>query len=364
MTARPEREGFRIWDAEQAVQAEEWIRLWETLPSGDIHAHPHYVRLFCRPGDRALCAAWESAQGRIVFPFVLRDLRREPYGAAAGKAACDLTTPYGYGGGACWDCPAPESLADSFWEAFDSWAAACGLVTEFVRFPLFVEHPLPYRGESSENRKVVARDLRPSTSELVESFSSNTRRNLRKAGRCNLAVECDRDGQNLSEFLRIYEDTMRRRNADAAYFFPRAFFEQLQHGLPGQYAYFHARHGGRVVSSELLLLSRNTAYFFLGGSDVEALPLSANFLLQFEIMRWAASQGKRWYVLGGGYRPDDGIFHYKQGFAPQGAIAFRVGSRVHDAEACRRLVDARRGWAQCSGEAWQPRPDFFPPYRA
>jgi CelD/BcsL family acetyltransferase involved in cellulose biosynthesis len=121
---------------------------------------------------------------------------------------------------------------------------------------------------------------------------------------------------------------------------------------------------GRVVASELVLLSGNAAYSFLGGTDSAAFRLSPNHLLKVEIIRWAAAQGKQWFVLGGGFQPNDGIFQYKRGFAPRGVISFHVGCKVRDEERCNRLIDARRRYGERNGQVWLPRPDFFPPYRA
>ena len=206
-TVHPAATGFNVWNAADPAQAARWLRLWETLPSQDIHSHPHYVRLFCGPADRAV-SAWESPQGKILFPFILRDLTAEPYCPADLRPASDLTTPYGYGGSACWDCPAPDGLADLFWPAFDAWAGAQGLVSQFVRFSLFDDETLPYCGSVAENRKVVLCDLRPPEAEIVRQFSRNTRYNLRKTGRFNLRVECDEQGLRLAEFLGIYEHTI------------------------------------------------------------------------------------------------------------------------------------------------------------
>lgn len=362
--AGPTGDGFQVWDAADAQQSARWLRLWQTLPSQDIHSHPHYVRLFCGPADRAVCAAWDSPRGKILFPFTFRDLTAEPYCPADLRPASDLTTPYGYGGSACWDCLAPASLAGDFWSAFDHWAQGQRLVSQFVRISLFDGETLPYCGPVTENRKVVICDLRPPEQQVVRQFSRNARYNLRKAGRFGLRVECDEQGARLPEFLAIYEHTMRRKQAESSYFFPAEFFQRLHAGLAGRFAYFHVWQGDQVVSTELLLLTAQAVYSFLGGTYHEAFNTGANYLLKAEVIRWAAARGKRWYVLGGGYRPDDGIFQYKQGFAPDGIWSFRVGTRLHDAAASRRLVEARRRLYEQRGEAWKPQSDFFPPYRA
>src|SRR6266508_3300359 len=155
-----------------------------------------------------------------------------------------------------------------------------------------------------------------------------------------------------------YEHTMRRRGASDWYFFPRSFFDDLVRGLAGQFVFFHALHAGQVVSSELILLSREHAYMLLSGTRAEAYPLRPNDLLRHRTVAWGAEQGLRAYVLGGGYEPGDGVFRHKRNFAPKGQLPFRVACLVHDASAAREL-EARRATAP----GWTPRQGYFPRYR-
>ena len=77
-------------------------------------------------------------------------------------------------------------------------------------------------------------------------------------------LKVDPTGELLDEFVHVYTATMTRRNAERRYFFPREFFEAIVRDLQGHFAFIHVLHGGRVISSELVLLSKRHAYFFLG----------------------------------------------------------------------------------------------------
>jgi Acetyltransferase (GNAT) domain len=126
----------------------------------------------------------------------------------------------------------------------------------------------------------------------------------------------DSDGSRLDEFLHVYTETMKRRNADRYYYFSRAFFETLIRSIPGLFVFSHVVHQGRVVASELVLLSRNHAYFFLGGTLADAFELR------------------------------------------------RIGTKVHDPAVAAKLVEDRRRCEQAHGRCWEPEPGFFPPYRS
>ena len=56
---------------------------------------------------------------------------------------------------------------------------------------------------------------------------------------------------------------------------------------------------------------------------------------------------------------EDGIFHYKKAFAPEGVVQFFTGQRIFDRDGYDRLVTARRNELSAPLVS-----DFFPAYRA
>ena len=56
-------------------------------------------------------------------------------------------------------------------------------------------------------------------------------------------------GERLEEFRHVYTATMNRREVGQGYYFPAAFYQQIQRGLAGQFAYAMALYEGRVVSA-------------------------------------------------------------------------------------------------------------------
>ena len=310
-----------------------WLERWQAWPEREVHAHPEYVRLFEGEGQ-PLCAVDDG----VLYPFLLRS---DPV---------DLVTPYGYGGA----FRTGEADADGFWRAFDAWAVEHGVVSELVRLSLFPERLLPYPGEREERLLNVVRDLEPGADELWMDYEHKVRKNVKKARRSGLRVELDETAERLEDFLRLYEGTLDRREASDRYRFSRDFFEHVRDRLAGHFVYAHVLEGDRVVSSELALLSATSAYSFLGGTEESAFPLRPNDLLKVELMLWAKTAGKRRFVLGGGYRPGDGIFRYKRSFAPNGVVPFEIGKRILRAEAYDALVERAGRSAE---------PGFFPAYR-
>jgi hypothetical protein len=350
--------GFQILNARSAPQRDDWLALWSSWPDREVFAHPAYVELFTEPCDTPLCAVLDSPEGGVLFPLILRPLAAAPWAEPCCNG-CDLTTPYGYGGPFAWGKTEP----DRFWCAFTSWTSEQHIVSLFARLSLFAEQMIPFAGDVEENRPNLVRTLELRPDELWMDYEHKVRKNVNRARRSGLEVEVDLTGRRLAESIEIYKSTLARREASRQYNFPQAFFRRIKDGLAGQVAFFHALHEGRVVSTELILVSASHVYSFLGGTLEEAFELRPNDLLKHAIIEWCMQKGMKAYVLGGGYEPHDGIFRYKKSFAPNGEVPFRTGKRVFDAGAYQKLVDMRRQWESKSGDPWTPRPGFFPTYR-
>ena len=133
-------------------------------------------------------------------------------------------------------------------------------------------------------------------------------------------MRVDPDGERLDEFLHVYTETMKRPRR-SNYLFSREFFESLLRGLRAG-GTVHVVHDGKVVSSELVMLSQRHASFFLGGTLAESFDLRPNDLLQVETLQWCRNAGKKSLVLGGGYKGSEGLGKGKRCFAPGGEGLF------------------------------------------
>jgi hypothetical protein len=352
---------LRVLDASSARDLEAWLHAWRRWPEREPMAHPEYVRLFAGRSDRAIAVFAEAEGVRVLFPLVLRPLAAEPW-AARGEDRWDASSPYGYGGPFAWGSGDLDRAAAAFWRGYEGWCARARVVCTFARLSLFPEQLAPPRGVEVRGANVVV-PLAGGRDALWRGYDRDLRRRIRVARREGVAAEVDRDGTRLAEFHAVYLHTMRRRAAEGWYHFERGFFERMVERLRGQLAFVHAVRDGRVLSSEIVLLSARGAYAFLGGTLADAFRLQPNVLLRHATAEWAMAEGKERYVLGGGRGPDDSLLRYKRAFAPGADVPFRTASLVHDELAYHALARGRAAAARAGGEPWTPRPAFFPAYR-
>lgn len=355
---------FQVLDADNPADLTAWLEMWHRWPHREVFAHPSYLKLYSDGRSRAMCAMWRSAESCVLHPFLLRDVATEAFWNGSVSETFDITSAYGYGGPFFWGAEDKYTVARSLWPEFRRWATDNRIVCEFVRFSLFAETILPYEGDKWKIADHVVRCLDPEEPVLWMDFEHKVRKNVKKALRAGVRIEVDEQGDCLSEFLGIYQHTMERRRALDFYCFPREYFVNLRRNLPGNFVYFHAILDSVIISTELVLISEQSVYSFLGGTSEDAFAMRPNDLLKFEIMKWAKARGKRHFVLGGGYEAADGIYRYKLSFAPKGTKSYFLGGQVFSTERYSELIRARDRFERECGRVWQPSPGFFPGYRS
>ena len=223
-----------------------WLEAWQQSPDREVFAHPAYAALFEDGKTSARALHWEGEQGSVLHPFLLRELKGEPFWKPEAGEAFDMVTPYGYGGPVVIQGEASQSLFRDFHSALEQWASDHGVITEFVRFSLFSEAHKAYYGEVVHHNDNIVVDLSLGPEALWRGFRHKVRKNVRTARAAGITIEADPTGHRLDDFLKVYHHTLDRRKVATQYYLGRAFFERLQQTLDGHFCYFHAFHQGAV----------------------------------------------------------------------------------------------------------------------
>lgn len=258
----------------------------------------------------------------------------------------DLISPYGYGG---WIIKGKYNS-----NIFNEYIELCKrsqCVCEFIRFDLFRTDISKYYGDIKFISHNVVKDVSKSHEKIFDDFERRVKKNIRKAIKNELNVIVDETGERIEEFLEIYYSTMERNHASNNYFFSKDFFKQLS---KENSCFFHVESEGKIISTEMVLFDKLCSYSFLGGTIDEFFPLRPNEILKYEIMKWSYDHGLNYFVLGGGYGSDDGIFMYKKGLAPNGIYNFYVGNYIFNQEIYNSL---------CEENNIEISNDYFPAYR-
>lgn len=293
-------------------------------------------------GTPARLFVYRDGDAVAVYPFFLRD--RDTYTPEfTGPIA--VTVPEGWN---------ERALQDEFHE----YAVANGIIAEFAHLDPFRLHASHSEFETF-NREIVWIDLTRAVEQMwSEDFSHACRKNINRAKSENVTIRRAASEDDIREFHRIYFGTMDRNAAQAKYYFPFEYFLRFFEELPEQSVFLLAEHEGKVIAATLYLADNSNVFSYLGGADHQYQSLRPTNLLILRAIEIGQQLGCARLILGGGYRPDDGIFRFKSSFSPLRA-RFSVYRRVHLQEEYDRLVGA---WSSQHGTA--PPADFFPAYRA
>jgi hypothetical protein len=319
----------------------EWDILFESLPldQQDIFYSPSFARL-CKNtlnrDDEVLCAAMTSKVGVLLYPFVKRSLARLT-GFPSTAGLYDLISLYGRGG-IVGSLAALMGVAP-FHTAMAAYFRENAIVCGFDRF-----HPvIANDARAAPDARImdvggfVVVDMRREMDAIENTFKQSVRKDLRKAERNGITCFAESNCDHLKEFLDIYYHTMGRNSAAEFYYFNEEYFLALAKEIPGQFHFFYAVAGNDIVSCELVLHHGKYCHSFLGGTKREALPLCANPILKREIIRFLKGRGCEYFLLGGGSKPDDGIFNFKKAYAPEGVLPSRIGGMIWNHHAYEQL---------------------------
>lgn len=312
------------------VAPEEWDGLLDRLGLADVYLHRGYLESASLLGQgRPVYLRLSGAAGDVVFACLVRH---------ADRGYADVGTPMGYGGPVASGTEPP--IAD-FFDEYARWCSEHRVVATFARF-----HPVLANQRLAEGRwhlelighTVGWRVERRSPDQLAADMDAHHRRVVRKARAAGVEVTVEQSPEDLTAFIGLYEETMRRRDASSFYFFPETYWRQLSGELRGELVRADARFEGELVASILCLSSPPLLHYHLGASSDRGQELGANHLLFLETAAWAAEHGFGRFHLGGGVGGfEDSLYEFKRRFDPGGTLPAFLGKAVHDEDAYRAL---------------------------
>ena len=172
--------------------------------------------------------------------------------------------------------------------------------------------------EVIQPRYVFRLDVEGKTEEeLLKSFHEKTRYNIRLSGRKGVTV---RDGsrEDLKRFYEIMQETGTR---DDFLIRPLEYFEKMYDALgPNYLRLIMADYEGQAISGVIAIYYGDKVWYLYGASSNSHRNVMPNYLLQWEMIKWALEKKCRVYDFRGvsGHvdenHPQYGIYKFKKGF--------------------------------------------------
>lgn len=180
--------------------------------------------------------------------------------------------------------------------------------------------------EGAQPRFVFRLDVAGKTGEeLLASFSSKTRYNIRLAARKGVEVRLANE-EGLDDFAALMMETGLR---DGFVTRPRSYFARMFQTMGEHARLYMAYFEGEPIAGTLAIHYGDKVWYLYGASSNRHRNLMPNYLLQWEMIQWSLELGCRVYDfrgVSGDLNPENplyGLYRFKQGF--NGAFTEFIG---------------------------------------
>lgn len=336
----------------------EWLSLLDSIPH-DIYHHPAYCSLTTDRSEHTVAVYIADERGWFFLPLILRELVSAEHQISMGY---DAISPYGYPGPLFHVEPAvnAERFARDCIVGLGVVLREKGIVSTFIRCnPLQPPHEaLRDHGEFVLHGNTIAIDLEKPADDVEMDMRKNIRYDIRTARKKEeYTFLIDEKMERLDQFIELYEDTMRRRDADDFYFFDSTYYERLKTELKEHVSLLAILHGDQMVAGALFLTARDLVHYHLSGTATDYMSENVNKLLLDEAWRYFQSLSYKKLHLGGGVgAKKDGLYRFKAGFSSL-RLPFYTWRLIIDEHAYDDLTER-------AGVDLEAAEGFFPLYRA
>ena len=290
----------------------------------------------------------------LAFPLLLRDIEI----AGIPTDLKDATSIAGLAGPVA-SARTPIDVIERFHQELQNFFEQSSIIAIYSRLNPLLNQPalLAGYGEVVEIGVTQSIDLTPPPDVQFSRYKRFHRRNIKRLQ--SLGFTCEKVGiEYLDDFIRIYTDTMKRCNADQAYYFDKSYFEFLFSEMSDVIHFFICKDQETVVSVGICSACNGIIQGYLAGTATEYLPLAPSKLVYDAIRRWGNEIGANTFHLGGsvGGRKDS-LYDFKMGF----------GAQEHVYSTWRHIADQKSYNSLCL-DVWQQAGEkqdtsYFPSYR-
>ncbi|EFK59773.1 GNAT family N-acetyltransferase [Sphingobacterium spiritivorum] len=349
---------FKILDLSKKEDEDLYKSIIEERDFQSAYNRLEYFKVFCGGTNMLICFLYQEGTKVILLPGYLKQIKIY----SSVKNTFDFSSPYGYTG-PFFSTDVDEDNLSLFWEEVKNWQLNNNVVSEFIRFNLF-NNSKGYNG-TIQKTMLNIKGVIISEPDQWSSFEPKVRKNVKRAQRENLISKIyyrKIEQEYINEFYSIYIETMRRTNATDFFFYSLESFNSFILNNSELCAICTIYDDSKPISTELLLISDNSVFSFLGGTLVDAFEKRPNDFLKFEVINWARSMEFKYYVLGGGYGYEDGIFKYKKAFFPDDVIEYNTGRKIVNDDLYLSYVEEVNKAKENSNELDLNDTSFFPLY--
>lgn len=289
----------------------------------DFYFSKDYISLYLQKEDKIL--EFEYQEGNDFF--VNRTIKRiiQTVGKLDIKEKLyDLETAYGYGGYRT-NSDDPEFISRAM-KRYTEYCVSDKIVAEFSRFHPFNTFASKFDDAFdfiTPDRNTVCVDLSLTKEERWRQYDANTRNILRK---CERQLQFE-ETIDLDSFFELYNETMKRNQADSFYFFDKFYFQKLL--SYDKCKLYRVLLEGQTISISFVLFDKEIAHYHLSASSNRFLKYNGNYFLLDCLFDIARERGNKYFHLGGGRTnlEKDTLLLFKRKFS-KNTLPFYIAGKI------------------------------------
>jgi hypothetical protein len=331
-----------------------WDNIVRSFEDYDVYYLSGYVKAFQIHGDGDPYLAYYEKNGlRGMYVFMKRTTQIE--------GVYDSITPYGYGGFLV-EGDITESNMANMWQDYLNTMSELNVIDNFVRYHPVLKNAEPMKmcSDVIDLGNTIAMDL-SSADVIWANIHSKNRNMIRKAEKNGIVIKHGQGMGLFDEFIKIYNATMDKDNAEDYYYFKRPFYESIHNDLKDNYEMFWAEYEGKIIAMSIMIFANNRMHYHLSGSLAEYRNLAPSNLLLYMAALWGSEQGYKTFHLGGGVGSgEDNLYKFKSAFNRTSNYQFSIAKHIFNQDIYNSLVEFR----VANDANFNPGSKFFPLYRS
>ncbi len=320
-------------------EKDEWCRYLSILPTycQDVYFTPAYYSLYETLGDgKACCFVYEHDGNLALYPFLINNISSLGYNL--NKEYYDIQGAYGYNG--LITSSNDDKFISAFWNVFADYCKNHDIIAEFTRFHPLLNNQTTVAPDMHTiySRHTVWLNLENSIDDIWhKEFSSKNRNMIRKAEKCGIVVE---ESNDYDSFQTLYNETMRRLDAEDYFFFPNSYYHQFKETLDGHCMLLLAFLNDKIIAGSMFMFWGNYCHYHLSARDNQYSKYAANNLILWEAIKKGTEKGCKYFHFGGGTtsNDNDSLLKFKENFSTTKSD-FYIGKRVYNPIIYQNIVD-------------------------
>lgn len=333
-----------------------WNEELSLIENLDVYHTYDYHHISKKPDELPILIKYSDKGNSIFLPLLIRPIENSSYK--------DAISVYGYAGILTLHLNGHFSI-ENFHKELNTFLKENNIISVFSRFHPFLEHQealLEGLGTIVTRGKVIYIDLNDTLENQRKMYNKRLKTYLNNS-RKNCSVIESKLENDLDTFISLYNENMKRVDAEKNYYFDKSYFQQLMLSREFTTKLTLCIHNETqtVVGGALFMKKGKFVHYHLSGFNEDYSSLNPIKLIIDEERIKSTNQEFDYLNLGGGRGSDeDSLFEFKLSFSKH-VKEFKIWKYVVDEKAYRMLVEKN---LECPLEIALKNTEFFPAYRS